>query len=189
METSGNGGTIVQLRIKLEYAEPEVWRRILVPATITFRSLHTTLNAVMGWYDSHLHLFNIADEYIGDKEFDDEDAWLSERKMRLIDFLGMVETFRYEYDFGDGWIHEVEIEDIIKADPNEKYPLCIDGKNACPPEDCGGPPGFETFKKIMANTRHREHKSMREWLGHPWVPDRFILDLANRSIPRRKQIK
>ena len=145
---------IVQLKITLKGSMPAIWRRVQVEENVSMRKLHEILNLAMGWDISHLHMFKLGDTTIGNVEYDEMDEMLDDKKIKLSEIIKDAHTFEYLYDFGDGWVHVVHVEDLTEAKPKEKYPLCIAGKNACPPEDVGGLGGYENFKEIMSDPNH-----------------------------------
>ncbi|MGE0684919.1 MAG: plasmid pRiA4b ORF-3 family protein [Candidatus Binatia bacterium] len=130
---------IYQIKVSLVGISPLIWRRLLVPDTTSIAELHYILQIAMGWEDYHLHRFQIyAKDYgisqMGGMGFSDN-PWT----VRLVDFGFRVhDRFTYEYDFGDNWEHDLRIEAILDPAPKKTYPICSDGKRACPPEDCGG---------------------------------------------------
>jgi hypothetical protein len=115
-----------------------IWRRVLVPASMTLRELHGVIQVVMGWEGIHLFQFTLRARRFGSLELAarSPDVPLSELRLRL------GTRFRYEYDLNIPWDHEVRLESRHEADPGRRYPICLDGQEACPPEDCGGLPGF-----------------------------------------------
>ena len=94
--------------------------------------------------------------------------------------------FLYEYDFGDGWIHEVVAEKILPPDPGFKNPVCLAGENACPPEDCGGIPGYYNLLEILGDRKHPEYRDMKDWMGGKFDPAAFKLDAVNKAFKRLK---
>jgi len=107
----------------------------------------------------------------------------NERKMKLGELLLKPKTkFRYSYDFGDGWEHEVFIEDILEADAKTRYPICLAGKRACPPEDCSGIFGYADFLEAIRDPEHEQHKEMLDWIGGGFNPELFDLDDVNQSL-------
>jgi len=106
-----------------------------------------------------------------------------ETKVRLADVAGVGDRIGYEYDFGDGWEHELLIEAAAEAEAGRTYPLCIDGAGACPPEDCGGYPGYQRLKEILADPSDEEHDELKSWadsqVGGVFDPARFDLAMAN----------
>ena len=128
----------LQLRIELKDVTPAIWRRILVPTSVRLDRLAEMLLAGMGWTNSHLHCFEIGDERYG-MQFDDVlDEDLDERSVTVLQALRGVDSFAFEYDFGDGWVYDVTIEAIVEGTVGLEHAVCLDGANACPPEDCGG---------------------------------------------------
>jgi hypothetical protein len=159
-----------------------VWRQIEVPARYTFWDLHVAIQDSMGWLDCHLHMFRFPDARghtveIGipdDDPLDDEAVCLAGWEVAIVDHLYRVGAqAEYEYDFGDGWLHDVRVEGISPRRPGTKYPRCNDGANRCPPEDCGGPHGYADLLDIIANPRNKEYASMVEWLGGRIDPTQF----------------
>jgi hypothetical protein len=158
------GDPIAQLKITLLDTEPPVWRRLLVPATIRLDRLDRVIQAAMGWTNSHLHMFIHSSGRYGvpDLDFPLHD----ERRATLRDLAAREgEVIRYEYDFGDGWEHEIVVEQLLAAKPGGRYPICLAGARACPPEDCGGVHGYAELLDTLADPTHSEHQHLLEWLG------------------------
>ena len=177
---------IYQLKIKLPGSIPSIWRRVLVPATITMSKLHRVLQIAMGWRDCHLHHFLIDGVYysapIPDTDWEDMGE-TDYRRLRLSQLVPVSRlTFRYEYDFGDGWVHEILVEKILDEEPGKHYPVCLDGKRACPPEDVGGLGGYGHFLNVMRNPNHREHESLSCWIGGSFDPAKFDLVDVNTLL-------
>ncbi|MCG2711387.1 MAG: hypothetical protein L6416_03575, partial [Candidatus Omnitrophica bacterium] len=165
---------IYQIKITLENIKPAIWRRILVKADINLFTLHVILQEVMGWEGSHLHHFFINGEYYGrpDPEFDISAEKINEKKVKLKNALKQEkQKFEYEYDFGDGWRHEIIVEKILPLEKGKYYPVCVDGARACPPEDCGGVPGYADFLMAIKHPNHARHEEMLEWIGGSFDPE------------------
>jgi len=148
---------IHQLKITLRYIQPPVWRRVEVPKDITLAKLHRILQVAMGWYDSHLHQFIVGKNYYGEPSLDEfsELDLKDERKVRLGQVLSKPkQRMVYEYDFGDGWEHDIVLEKVLPPDSNTRYPVCLEGAQACPPEDCGGVGGYENFLDAIRDPDH-----------------------------------
>ena len=182
--------TIYQLKITLKGCHPTTWRRVLVRADSTLKQLHWIIQFSMGWLNSHLHSFNIhAIEYgerISEWGFDDDQLRDEEtvKLNKIISKKGF--KFSYLYDFGDSWEHEILVEDLLEANPEIDYPICIEGKHHCPPEDCGGVWGFQDFLNAIQDPNHPEHEEMLEWVGGVFDPEDAELDEANyllKNIP------
>jgi hypothetical protein len=159
-------GTLVhQLKITLrEVSKPPVWRRILVPSDVTLADLHEVIQQAMGWDNCHMHVFSMGGQEYGSP--DPELGHANDGKVLLSQVLtGPGDRLRYTYDFGDGWEHDIVLEETLTAVPEETYPSCVAGKGACPPEDCGGAWGYAELKEILADPSHEDHQDMLDWLG------------------------
>ena len=173
---------ILQLRIALAATDPPIWRRIQIPATYTFWELHVAIQDAMGWTDSHLHVFrafdvptdNIVEIGIPIDDFPSRGRTLHDRKATVEEYLrDFSPVLIYEYDFGDSWIHSVCLEFRRQASPGQSCPVCVDGERSNPPEDCGGPYMYPELLEALANTKHPEHKRLREWAGPYFDPEEF----------------
>lgn len=178
-----NGGAgICQIKITLSGIAPPVWRRVEVPDDITLYRLAAVLIIAMGWHGGHLHQFRIGEEYYGipDDEFPSEFETHDERETSLKDIVESgIKQFVFEYDFGDGWEHVVEVEKTAGPEKGVKYPRCTAGARACPPEDCGGPYGYENFLEAIRDPKHPEHEEMREWIGRSFDSEVFELEAVS----------
>lgn len=178
---------IYQLKITLKDSRPPIWRRFQVRSDITLAKLHRIIQEVMGWFDGHLHQFIVGRIYYGVPDPDDLSETRDERKVRLDQILSVVgRRIVYEYDFGDGWEHIILLERILFPDPKTRYPRCLDGARACPPEDCGGIFGYADFLEAIGNPENEEHEEMLEWIGGEFDPEEFDIVLANRGLKRIK---
>lgn len=177
---------IYQIKVTLNYTQPPIWRRIEVPSDIKLGKLHHVLQEAMGWTDSHLHAFRIGSETYGKPEPDMDYEVKNERNTRLDAVAAEGDTLVYEYDFGDGWEHALKIEKIFPAEPKVRYPRCTAGKRACPPEDCGGPPGYEYLLEVLRDPKHEEHEEMREWVAEDFDSEAFDLVEVNKALKRVK---
>lgn len=192
---------VLQLKIKLEGIDPPIWRRFLIENSINFKKLHKIVQIIMGWEDYHLYNFQIdkstyieatqdsENQFAVDaiwsgfrseskkKEYKDNEAIVSEfinkEKQKII----------YTYDFGDSWEHVIELEKILPKETGKKYPVCIDGKRACPPEDCGGIWGYEDLLEILKDPEHPEYEErIVDWLGEGFDPEEFSVDNLNKKL-------
>jgi hypothetical protein len=172
----------IHLKVSLDNVKPVVWRRLIVPGQMTLDLLHDVIQIAMGWTDHHLHVFEIdGRRYAADPESDTEG---DEEHLYRIDAVLKTEgmTFTYEYDFGDGWHHTIVVERIEKLPANKTViPTCVDGKRACPPENCGGPWSYPEFVKSLADPRHPAHKRNREW-APDFDPKRFDVDAVQLEL-------
>ncbi len=176
--------SIYQLKITLDHIKPPIWRRVLAPTTVTLADLHDIIQAVMPWDDSHLHLFQK-----GSETFSPPDPYGSDigdadsNEVLLADVLtAPKQKLRYLYDFGDSWDHTIQLEKILPFDPESIYPQCTAGKRACPPEDCGGPPGYATMLEALKDPKHSEHELYLDWLGDEFDPEAFDVEEANELL-------
>jgi hypothetical protein len=177
------GDPLLQVRITLEdVADPAVWRRVLIPAAYSLDRVHTVIQAAMGWQDSHLHAFRIGDRTYAAAHPDDDMAHLDETQFRLGDVVAGTDRIDYEYDFGDGWDHALFIEARAVAQDGAVYPACVAGEGACPPEDCGGGPGFAEFKETLAGPPSAARDALVRWAGGEYDPDRFDLSAVNTAV-------
>lgn len=181
---------VYQFKITLLGIKPPIWRRIQIQ-DCTLEKLHAHIQTAMGWTNSHLHQFNIKGERFGDPELLDDGfegfECVDSTKTNISQILpntGKRYAFKYEYDFGDSWEHEVLFEESPTFDPKAKYPLCIAGERACPPEDCGGVWGYCDFLEAIHNPKHEEHENMLEWFGGRFDPNEFNLQLATKKMKK-----
>lgn len=164
---------IFQLRIALVDVVPTVWRRVAVPGGYTLDRVHRVFQYAMGWQDYHLHSFEIEGSQFGVPDPDGELDLRDELEVRLDAVAGKDTRFVYVYDFGDWWEHEVVVETVSLAEPDERYPFCLEGERACPPEDVGGPGGYAEFTRAIRDTGHPEHDAMVDWIGRRFDPEFF----------------
>jgi pRiA4b ORF-3-like protein len=165
---------ILQLKIALAGVRPPVWRRVLVPGEITLAGLHGIVQVAMGWTDTHLHEFEIGDARYGAPDPDwGRDDVQDEARAKLFRLAAAGSRFRYTYDFGDDWRHDITVEKVLAPQPGARYPTCSAGRRACPPEDVGGPWGYPEFLAALDDPKHPDHNHWAEWIGGSFDPDRF----------------
>ena len=181
--------TIYQFKITLLDSKPKIWRRIQIP-DCKLDTLHHRIQAVMGWNNSHLHHFEIKGKRYGIPEhldYDGDGSIIDSEKIRLSDLLanaGKKFAFEYTYDMGDNWEHEVLFEGVVKADPKTKYPVCVEGERAGPPEDIGGVPGYEHLLEVLRDPSLEEYQDALHWVGEDFDPERFDPGLATVRMVR-----
>jgi hypothetical protein len=181
---------VYQFKITLLTFEPPIWRRIQVK-DCTLDKLHAHIQTAMGWTNSHLHQFVIDGEIHGDPEllcdgWQDENTPVDSLHTRIGTIVpedGKQYRFLYEYDFGDDWQHEVLFEGCLRASKEERYPLCVEGERACPPEDVGGVRGYAEFLEALADPDHEQHDEYGEWAG-PFHAERFDAEKATKAMRR-----
>lgn len=174
----------IQLKVTLRQIKPPIWRRLVVPDTFTLGDLHEAIQIAMGWDNYHLHAFRIGEQHysrlspdLDELEMDDEEDVL----------LGTVaktpkRKFHYEYDFGDGWEHDIVVEKILPIDPQARYPLCLAGARACPPEDCGGVYGYQGILDALGDPENPEYTDLLDWLEEDYDPELFDVAAVNRRL-------
>lgn len=167
--------SVYQLKVTLLDTKPPIWRRVLVDESSTLDHVHEVIQAAFGWWNYHLHEFEVDRARYGVPDPDEDwgEPPRDERRTRLDAIAGEGSSFRYTYDFGDGWDHRVVVEKVLPRTGDTVTPACIDGRRACPPEDCGGTSGYRELLEILADPAHPEHGERREWLGRPFDPDAF----------------
>ena len=175
---------IYQIKVTLNHTQPPIWRRVLVPGDVTLGQLHKIIQVIMGWTNSHLHQFIVGDTYYGEPAPDYGLDMQDERRMRLNQIAWKGDRFDYEYDFGDGWLHTLLVENVLEPESGQQYPVCVKGKRACPPEDVGGAWGYEEFLKAIADPDHPEHEEYLDWIGGEFDPDEFYLAETNERLRR-----
>ena len=175
--------TVHQLKITLRSVKPRVWRRIAIRSATNLSELAAILEAAMGWLGGHLHAFEGADARytMPDPEWPDDD--LDERAFRVRDVLPDVGSkLRWDYDFGDGWEHDVVVEKIGPGQSDVDVPICLAGRMACPPEDCGGPMGYEALLDALTDPTHPEHDDVREWAPPDFDPTYFDVNETSFAL-------
>ena len=180
---------VIQLNISIQHSEPLIFRTVQVKKETTFFELHHIIQIVMGWQNYHLFEFNLDGYRVGLIEESEKcngygsDQVLDASSVKMTDILsGEKETFLYNYDFGDCWMHEISLEKFVKKEAKVVYPICIDGRYNCPPEDCGGILGFYHILSIIQDTAHPEYKETRQWVGKKYDPSMFDKNKVNRKL-------
>ncbi|MFZ4616162.1 MAG: plasmid pRiA4b ORF-3 family protein [Rectinemataceae bacterium] len=166
------------LDVRIAGIDPPVWRQLVVPGNRTLAELHRVLQIAFGWTDSHLHVFTLRGERYGKPSREDFEPLLDEAKFTL-DELGLRgrSHLNYEYDFGDGWVHDILVLSSSKRQEDGERVDLLDGSRAAPPEDCGGVPGYEDILEILARMPGKRTEEEREFLAWTdgWDPERFRL--------------
>jgi len=177
--------SIYQLKVTLRGIKPPIWRRVQVSSGTTLSKFHQILQTAMGWTNSHLYQFEVEGRIFGDPDPDWGIDIKNSRRTKLSQVVkGEKTKFSYVYDMGDNWEHELMVEKIMSPDPSEPYPICVTGKRACPPEDCGGTWGYEELLEIISDPNHEEYEERMEWLGEEFDPESFDVERVNRVLNR-----
>jgi hypothetical protein len=187
-------GQVYQFKIALKGIKPPIWRRIQVPETYTFWDLHVAIQDAMGWEDYHLHEFTFTLPITKIKvrigiPMDDDlgETMLPGWEINISDFFSQESpNGDYCYDFGDGWLHSITLEKILLREVGVVYPRCLDGKRACPPEDCGGIGGYAEFLEAIGDPAHELHEDMLDWVGGEFDPEYFNADEVKFDDPAKR---
>lgn len=172
-----------QFKVSLVGIAPPIWRRLVIPNQVTLHRLHMAIQIMGGWWNYHLHLFEIAGTEYGIPDPDGDLHHLSSARYKLSALpLTPGTSFRYVYDFGDDWEHKILLEDVLPLDQAPPHAVCLGGERAFPHEDCGGVYGYREMLKILRKPRHPEHEEMREWAGAHYDPEEFDLEFVNRQL-------
>lgn len=182
-DSRGEPSGRVRLKVVLLGVEPPIWRRVEVPANYSLAQLDAVIQIAMGWENSHLHRFEIGEMTYSDQLA--EDPWPGQRLGdEAATTVGEVarrdRSFRYEYDFGDSWEHQVAVEAVESA--SVTGPRVVAGARACPPEDCGGVWGYANLVAAVADPNHPEHDDLLEWVGGGFDPEAFDLARADAAV-------
>lgn len=179
---SATSTRIYQLKIFLREISPMIYRRLLVSGDTTLLEIHEIIQIAMGWEGYHLWTFSINGHEYGHAygmglRRETYETTLSDLGLRLR------ERFLYTYDFGDCWGHEVRLERVTEPEPSKSYPVCIGGKRACPPEDCGGPWAYQELLHLAGSPfRDYERRHAREVLGNRFDPEAFDRQQVNALL-------
>ena len=183
-----------QIRIDLARYRPKIWRRLLIRSDLPLSGFHLAIQIAMGWENSHLHQF-IKDKKFYSERLEEDWTWddrhnVDYSEMHVSDLLTTEkDKIEYEYDFGDGWVHEIKLEKILPADNTMKSPVCTDGALACPPEDCGGIWGYAQMLEALKDPRHEQHEETLEWIGEEFDPELFDIEVVNKLLKKHVKYK
>ena len=187
MKPSETALEVYAIKVTLLDTSPPVWRRILVRRDITLRNLHRTLQTAMGWTDSHLHQFVLPRQKFSHPRYGVGTKIADESRTKLGELIWTVGArLLYEYDFGDAWQHELLLEEVLLGDESFQQ-TCVAGERHCPPEDCGGSPGFAELLEAFQDPNHPEHGNVVEWLGEDFAPEFLATEEINRRLRRQKR--
>lgn len=187
MKHASNHARLYQLKVSLDHIAPAIWRRLLVPSNITLRRLHDVIQKAMGWTNSHLYWFQLDGRQFGRPDPESEFYVEDDARYRLGTMLIVPgHSMAYEYDMGDSWRHTILLEEILLSDEQNSDARCVAGARACPPEDCGGVPGYQSFLEAILDPFNPRHREMLAWVGHRFDPEAFDIDAVNRLLAHRR---
>ncbi|WP_214404087.1 plasmid pRiA4b ORF-3 family protein [Pseudonocardia lacus] len=174
---------IFRIEIVLADVEPVVRRVVEVPGEASLAVLHEVVQDAMGWEHAHLHEFDIAGQRYGLPDPDWDTGVVDESRAKLFRLLSVGDEAGYVYDFGDNWHHVLVVDAVIAPEAGVRYPRCVAGEGACPPEDVGGPFGYTEFVEALTDPTHPEHAERLEWWGSDrFDPHRFDLAATDRAL-------
>ena len=175
---------IPALRVKLSISDvrPLIWRRVAIPGSWHLGQVHDVIQLAFGWQDYHPHEFERDGRRWGPRDPSPDSDILREQVARLHEVVPHVgDQLSYTYDFGDDWVHTLVVEELL---PPQRTAACLGGCRAGPPEDSGGPWGYQELLAAIADPRHPEHEERLEWLDADLDPERF--DLAATDVKLRR---
>jgi hypothetical protein len=176
---------IFRIEIVLTDVRPIVRRVVEVPGEVSLAVLHEVVQAAMGWENTHLHEFEVARARYGLPDPEWNTGVGDESKTKLFRLVGAGDRLDYVYDFGDRWEHSLLVEAVGAPDLGVRYPRCVDGQGACPPEDVGSIPGYQQFRQVLADPDHPDHEERVQWWGSDrFDPTWFDLDAMDRALQR-----
>jgi hypothetical protein len=183
---------IYEFKVTLLDTKPAIWRRIQVPETYTFWDLHVAIQDSMGWLDCHLHAFRFGkgrprwEIGIPDDDGFDDLRILPGWEVPISEYFDVGTECLYEYDFGDSWVHALTLEGMLLAKKGQRYPVCLEGERACPPEDCGGVGGYYRLLEILSDPTHEEYDEFIAWLGGTHDPISFDPTKVKFDNPKKR---
>jgi hypothetical protein len=178
--------TALQLKISIVGSKPPIWRRVIIPDSLTLANLHQVIQIVMGWENAHLHDFEVRGRRYSEFEQDIQSGTADSTAvtLRSLKLNKKGHTFLYTYDFGDSWRHEIVVEAPRPTDDSVKLPVCVTGRRACPPEDSGGVHRYSYLLEAVTDSAHPDHEELSEWLDPDFDPEAFDVDRVNRILRR-----
>lgn len=176
---------VFQIKVALLDIEPPIWRRMLIPADHTLADLHIAIQVAFDWEGWHGHVFTVHGREYASRDPVEvakaRDEIIPLAKLDLKPGTGI----RYVHDFGDNWVHDIVVETVLAPAEPIMAPVCLEGRRAGPPDDCGGPLGYKHLLQALQNRRHPQHRDLKEWVGSGWRAEDFHLDEVNASLKDR----
>lgn len=179
---------VIQLKITLDKTKPAIWREVQVERSSTFFELHHIIQIAFGWKNYHLYEFSIDGHTLGAPEDYmanipvTEEGVIDARDITVDLIIEPDETFSYLYDFGDSWKHLITVEKFLPQQKAKKYPFCDGGELSCPPEDCGGIPGFYNLLEILKDKKHPEYRDSKRWVGKNYDQSLFDKEKVDKRL-------
>lgn len=178
---------IIQLKAVIKHSKPTIWRRILVSKDTTLFKLHHILQIAFGWQNYHAFQFAHQGYVFVNADvinFREESENVLDTDSTSLDALIVEEgeQLDYLYDLGDHWEHLIEVEKLLPLKAKKQYPVCTAGRNACPPEDCGGITSYYHLLKVLKDPKHPQYRDIRKWIGKKFSPKEFDLERVNEQL-------
>ena len=172
------------LHIELEDLQPTVWRRVVVPSTITLEVLHVVIQVAMGWDSGEAHEFVFDRTHYGAPHPIDPmpDDLRDETDVTLQQALGNKRSLEYLYDYSSAWWHKITVTRFGEAESTLTFPLCLDGQNACPPPGIRGVGEYEEFLRAIVDPKHDRHREFRSLYPEKFQPTAFDLADTRRQL-------
>lgn len=178
--------TVFKLKITLADIKPAIWRRVETP-DCTLEALHEVIQRCFNWENYHMWEFAVSREERYGARDDEEMGSTDAGRVSLSQLAARgVKKIAYTYDFGDNWDHVITFEKPVARDAAAKYPRCVAGERAGPPEDCGGPWGYANLLDILADPKHEEYAERLEWVGGEFDPVAFDIKAVNTELAKLK---
>lgn len=172
----------VRVKITIRDIDPPVWRELVVPGHWHLGMVHRALQIAFGWHEAHLHSFQVGDRRYGEPDPNYDSGTQRESLVRVHEVLAAPgDVITYWYDFGDDWFHDIVVEELL--DP-QKQARCLDGRRAAPPEDSGGPWGYQDLLQALADPKHEEHEDRVEWVGEGYDPELVDIQAIDGALRR-----
>ncbi len=178
-----------EIKVSIKNTHPPVWRRLQIPAGITFHELSAIIQLAFDWGGYHLYSFEINEPIYGGRIFIEllnEDKGvgyygkINAKKEKIDKYFNTYPKIEYTYDFGDNWVHNITVEKIVETDTKLTNPICIKAKMASLPEDCGGPWGYQRMLNTLANENNEDYQETKDWVENEsfmWIDDRKYVDI------------
>lgn len=164
----------VQVRVTLRHIRPPVWRDLILPGHWHLGQVHGALQIAFDWYEAHLHEFQVGDRSYGEPDPFGMREVQRETLIRLHEVLRSPgDKITYWYDFGDDWFHDVVVKEVLEP---QREARCLKGRRAAPPEDSGGPWGYQRLLEVLADPKDPDYADMSEWVGGTFDPE--LVDVA-----------
>jgi hypothetical protein len=196
--TASNDDAIAILRVELEDIEPLIWRRVAVPTAMNLKAVHGVIQAAMGWLDYHLWEFEANERKYSllipnDPDWNERITNAATTKLSSLVADGLTD-FTYVYDMGDNWRHRIIVDKLMPAELGTLYPQFLGGERRCPPEDCGGFPGYYDFLDNITSKQSKKRKAALDWYGRAYDPDDIdkhqivtaLKRIANSRLPKQR---